>query len=573
MELRVAFTSEDIFKAIRTNRDSSNMAISAIFSLAIFVGIASSQQTYDYIVVGSGPSGTVVADRLSETGKSVLLIERGGPSTAQTGGTDTPPWSTRTNLTRFDIPGMFDTMFSGSNQYWWCNDVTPLAGCLVGGGAAINGMQYWYPPDAEYSMSNGWPSGWQSISTYVDKLKARLPSTDVPSKDGKRYLTQIHDVIKSLLDKQGYSELTINNNPNAKDKVYGFTAFPTQGGKRTGPMDTYLKTAKARSNFRLVTNTKVLAVVRNGAQITGVQTDNTALGPNGVVPLTSKGRVVLSAGAFGTAKILFQSGIGPSDMLSITASNPTSSKYMPPSSQYINLPVGMNAKDSPSITLSFAHSSVPNYSWGSVWSNPPAADASQYASQQAGVLAGNSYDVSFWRPYTGSDGIKRYVQGSAHGGGFGFASGLFTVYMYITQGLTSTGRIGIDSSLRGVILKNPWFADQVEKAVMTNAVTDVLSTYQQVSNLQLVSPSSGTPISTHVSNTVGGSNHWTSTTRIGTNSSASVVDSNTKVWNTNNLFIVDAGIHPAMPISNPFGSFMAMAEFATAKILALSGGP
>jgi hypothetical protein len=75
-------------------------------------------------------------------------------------------------------------------------------------------------------MSNGWPSGWQSISTYVDKLKARLPSTDVPSKDGKRYLTQIHDVIKSLLDKQGYSELTINNNPNAKDKVYGFTAFP-----------------------------------------------------------------------------------------------------------------------------------------------------------------------------------------------------------------------------------------------------------------------------------------------------------------------------------------------------------
>ncbi|QRW24931.1 GMC oxidoreductase [Rhizoctonia solani] len=541
------------------------MVIGVLVSSLLFAGIASSQQTtYDYIVVGSGPSGIVMADRLSEAGKSVLLIERGGPSTALTGGTDTPPWSTRTNLTRFDIPGMFDTMFS---------DVSPLAGCLVGGGAAINGMQYWYPPDAEYSTSNGWPSGWQSVSTYVDKLKARLPSTDIPSKDGKRYLTQIHDVIKSLLDKQGYSELTVNNSPNTKDKIYGFTAFPTQGGKRTGPMDTYLKTARARSNFKLVTNTNVLAVVRNGAQITGVRTDNSALGTNGIVSLTSKGRVVLSAGVFGTAKILFQSGIGPSDMLSITASNPTSSQYMPPSSQYINLPVGMNAKDSPSITLTFAHSSVPNYSWGSVWSNPPSADASQYASQQAGILAGNSYDVSFWRPYTGSDGIKRYVQGSAHGGGFGFASGLFTVYMYITQGLTSTGRIGIDSSLRGVVLKNPWLADQAEKTVMTNAVTDVLSTYQQVSGLQLISPSSGTLVSTHVSNTVGGSNHWTSTTRIGTSSSTSVVDSNTKVWNTNNLFIVDAGIHPGMPMSNPFGSFMVMAELAAAKILGLAGGP
>ncbi|QRV99262.1 GMC oxidoreductase [Ceratobasidium sp. AG-Ba] len=540
-----------------------------------FAGVVSSQATtYDYIVVGSGPAGIIVADRLSEAGKSVLLIERGGPSTLQTGGTDSPPWSTKTNLTRFDIPGMFDTFFSSSNAYWWCNDISPLAGCLVGGGAAVNGMQYWYPPDSEYSTANGWPSGWQSISTYVDKLKSRIPSNDLPSTDGKRYLTEFHDILKSVLDKQGYSELTVNNSPNSKNKVYGFTAFPTQGGKRTGPMDTYLKTSKARSNFRLVTGTKVLAVVRNGAQITGVQTDNTSLGTNGVVSVKSNGRVILSAGAFGTAKILFQSGIGPSDMLSITASNSATSKYMPPSSQYINLPVGLNAKDSPSTTLVFTHPNVPNYNWGSVWSSPPSADASLYATKQAGPLAGNSYSISFWRPYTGSDGVTRYVQGSAHGGGFAFGGGSpFTVYMYVTQGLTSTGRIGIDSSLRGVVLKNPWYADQADKNVMITAVTDVLSTYKQVSNLQLSSPSSGTSISNHVSNTVGGSNHWTSTTRIGTSSSSSVVDSNTKVWNTTNLFIVDAGIHPGVPMGNPFGSFMAMAECAAAKILALSGGP
>ena len=50
------------------------------------------QDEYDYIVVGAGPGGIIAADRLSETGKKVLLLERGGPSTAQTGGTYVAPW-------------------------------------------------------------------------------------------------------------------------------------------------------------------------------------------------------------------------------------------------------------------------------------------------------------------------------------------------------------------------------------------------------------------------------------------------------------------------------------------------
>ena len=46
------------------------------------------------MVVGAGAAGLVVADRLSEAGKSVLLIEKGGPSTYETGGRDIPPWLT-----------------------------------------------------------------------------------------------------------------------------------------------------------------------------------------------------------------------------------------------------------------------------------------------------------------------------------------------------------------------------------------------------------------------------------------------------------------------------------------------
>ncbi|KAG8697384.1 hypothetical protein FRC08_006563 [Ceratobasidium sp. 394] len=537
---------------------------------------------YDYIIVGAGASGIIVADRLSEAGKKVLLIERGGPSMAETGGTDTPPWPTKTNLTRFDIPGLFEGMFAGSNPYWWCDDVLPFAGCLVGGGTAINGLLYWYPTDAEFATSNGWPSGWQTPSDYIAKVKARLPSTDTPSTDGKRYLTQVYDVTKAILTKQGYQETTINNNPNAKDHVVGNPAYYIQGGRRYGVVGTYLKTAKARSNFKLMTYTKVLSVVRNGAQITGVQTNNTAIGGNGIIPLTStKGRVILSAGAFSTSKLLFQSGIGPSDMLSIAAADPSASKYMPPSSKYINLPVGLNVKDNPSVNLVFTHPSVDDYdNWAPIWSNPRPADAKQYVSKQAGVFAASSPRANFWSVYGASDGKTRYVQGTSHPGSCCFTptypyntSAQFTITMYLSTGLTSVGRIGIDASMRSRIITDPWLTDPVDKAVLVQSITDLLSTYKQVPGLQLISPDNTTSISTHVTNMVGGSNHWTGSTKIGTSSSNSVVDSNAKVWNTNNLFVVDAGILPGMPVGNPQGALFVMAEMAVAKILALSGGP
>ncbi|EIW86086.1 the flavin domain of cellobiose dehydrogenase [Coniophora puteana RWD-64-598 SS2] len=539
---------------------------------------------YDYIIVGAGPGGIIAADRLSEAGKKVLLLERGGPSTGETGGTYIADWAQGTNLTMFDIPDLYESLFTVTNPWYWCDDITVYAGCLLGGGTSINGGLYWYPTDEDFSVENGWPKSWTNHTPYTSKMVQRLPSTDHPSTDGKRYLEQLEPVLAQLLQGQGYSQITINDSPNLKDHVFGYSAFDFLNGKRGGPVATYLQTALKRSNFAYKDHTLVSNVVRNGSTITAVQTNDTSLGPNGIIPITSNGRVILSAGSYGTARILFQSGIGPSDMISLVEGNAVAAKNLPPKSDYINLPVGMNISDNPSINLVFTHPSIDAYDdWADVWSDPRPADARQYLKDQSGVLAGTTPKVNFWRSYTGSDGQQRYMQGTSRPGAslvntsYAYnASQTFTVTTYLSWGITSRGRLGINTSLTGTPLVNPWLTDPVDKAVIIQALEDIISTVSRVEGLTLIMPDNTTTLHDYVDNyspDAMGSNHWVGATKLGSDPSLAVVDENLKVFSTDNLFVVDASIIPKLPTGNPQGTLMSAAEQAAARILALSGGP
>ncbi|EJD04707.1 cellobiose dehydrogenase [Fomitiporia mediterranea MF3/22] len=536
---------------------------------------------YDYIVVGAGAGGLVVADRLSEQGKSVILLERGGPSTGQTGGTDVPPWANGTDFTRFDIPGEFQAMFGSSGPtYWFCKDINTFAGCLVGGGTSINGALYWYPTSEDFSTARGWPSSWTNIGPYSAKLMARLPSTDNPSPDGVRYLDQTMGVMQQILNPMGFSQITLNDNVEFKDHAYGYSAYNFQHGKRWGPVATYLQTASQRSNFRMELYTVVSSVARNGSTITGVQTNNTAIGPNGFIPLNPNGRVILAAGSFGTPRILFQSGIGPSDMISLVQANTAAAPFLPPESDFINLPVGNNVQDNPSINLMFTHPSIDSYdNWADIWDDPPPADAAQYLASQTGVFASSSPRVNFWRALTGSDGKTRYVQGTVRPGFDSVttdypynSSQVFSITMYLSTGTTSRGRVGLTSSALGAgALTNPWFTDPADKTALIQGLQEIINAASNVSGLTLITPDNTTTLTDYVNNYPAsslGSNHWVGSCSIG-----QVVDENARVMNTDNLFVVDASIVPALMMGNPQGAVMAMAEMASAKILALSGGP
>ncbi|KAI0320478.1 cellobiose dehydrogenase [Amylostereum chailletii] len=539
---------------------------------------------YDYIIVGAGPGGIIAADRLSEAGKKVLLLERGGPSTGETGGTYNAPWANGTELTKFDIPGLFESMFTDSNPWYWCKDITVFAGCLLGGGTSINGALYWYPADSDFLTSNGWPSGWQDHQPYTSQVMERLPSTDHPSTDGQLYLQQSYTVVQQILQPQGFNEAVINDGPNQKDRVYGHSAFDFIDGKRGGPVATYFQTASARPNFTYKDYVMVSQVVRNGPTITGVRTNDTSLGPNGVVPLTPNGRVILSAGAYGTSRILFQSGIGPSDMIAVVKQNAAAATNLPPDADLINLPVGMNVSDNPSINLVFTHPSIDAYdNWADVWSDPRPADAAQYLKDQSGVFAAASPRMNFWEALGGPDGKTRWLQGTVRPGAASVnttnaynASEIFTITTYLSDGVTSRGRIGITASLNAQPIVQPWFQDPIDQQVLTAAIKTLVANIDNISGLTMITPDNHMTIDQYVEaydRATMGSNHWVGAAKIGTDPTTAVVDTNVKVFNTNNLFVVDASIIPALPMGNPHGMLMSAAEQAVAKILALAGGP
>lgn len=114
------------------------------------------------------------------------------------------------------------------------------------------------------------------------------------------------------LDAAGFTKLdNPNDHPDQKNMTYGHAAFFIEHAERHGPLRTYLETAYARQNkFTMYTSTNARRLVRTKGHITGVELEclNGAPGKSGVVKVTpNTGRVIVSAGTMGSAKLLFRS--------------------------------------------------------------------------------------------------------------------------------------------------------------------------------------------------------------------------------------------------------------------------
>ncbi|KAK0611698.1 cellobiose dehydrogenase [Immersiella caudata] len=534
----------------------------------------SSRDTWDYIVVGSGPGGLAMADRLSEAGHKVLLLEKGPPSSGRWGGTMKPQWLQNTNLTRFDVPGLCNQIWADRNGIA-CTDYDQLAGCILGGGVAINSALYWKPHPDDWNLS--FPAGWKDadMKAAVDKVFTRLPGTTTPSQDGKIYLPQGFNTIGGGLKAAGWAEIDANKENGLRNRTYAKTAYYYIGGERGGPMATYLVTANARKNFAFWTNAGVKRVVRTGGKVTGVEVE--CGGSSGVVSLTGTGRVILSAGTFGSAKILWRSGIGTKDMLDVVKSSGDGSSMIS-SDQWINLPVGHNLYDHVGTDLEIAHPNVVGYDFYAAYNRPNQGDMNSYLNGRSGILAQSApnFGPMFWEIIKGSDGINRHLHWQARVEGSRATS--MTVTQYLGTGSVSRGRLTINNQLRTIVSQSPYLNNAQDKAAVVAGVQSLRDALGKVSGITWVRPTSSQTSEAFVNSIPANagsrnSNHWIGTVKMGADDGrsggTSVVDLNTKVYGTDNLFVVDASIFPGHVTSNPTAAILSVAEHAAVKILAL----
>ncbi|KAG0135076.1 hypothetical protein HOY82DRAFT_668158 [Tuber indicum] len=541
---------------------------------------------FDYIVAGAGAAGLVAADRLSETGKKVLLIERGPPSTYATGGRLGPAWLNGENLTRFDVPGLFNQIWVDSAGIR-CDDIDQMAGCLLGGGTAVNSGLFFKPQSIDWDYN--FPAGWRAsdMASVTDKVFTRIPSTDIPSTDGIRYLQEPYDLITKVLSAVGYTSVTANDSPNKKNRTFAHTPFMYFNGERGGPLATYFETARVRSNLHIVLNTTVRRVIRKGGRITGVEVVATSSGgETGLYSVTpSTGKVLLAAGAFGSPKILFRSGIGPRDQLEVVKASATDGSTMIDSSKWIKLPVGYNLQDHPSTDVVISHPSVKDYDFFAAFNNPIPADRDLYLNSRAGILAtaAPGPNTMFWESLVPSDGIPRQFQWTARADGSIDEKGdtLVTASQYIGTGLKSRGRMTINSDLNMAVTTSPHLNDPHDIEAVIQSVQLFVDALSADKSITILHPAPGQSVAEYVTNYPGhrGTNHWIATCKMGTDdgtkgngTTGSVVDTNTKVYGTDNLFVIDASIFPGQITANPTAPIMIAAEKAIENILALKHG-
>ncbi|GAB2892485.1 GMC family oxidoreductase [Paralcaligenes ginsengisoli] len=271
--------------------------------------------TVDYIVVGAGSAGCVLANRLSENGKySVCLLEAGPP--------DRNPW--------IHIPiGYGKTMFHKKLNWGFYTDpdanmmgrkIYWPRGKTLGGSSSINGLIYIRGQKQDYDRwvqqgNPGW--GWEDCLPYFRKLENNdLGAGPTRGTAGPLNATSIktrHPLVEALIQSGASLGLRKLRDFNTGDQEgVGYYQLTTRKGKRCSTAVAYLNPARGRPNLRIETNAQAMAVLMQGTRACGIRYKK-----NGTEHTLSANReVILSAGAIQSPQLLQLSGIGPSGLLS-----------------------------------------------------------------------------------------------------------------------------------------------------------------------------------------------------------------------------------------------------------------
>jgi choline dehydrogenase len=289
---------------------------------------------FDYIIVGAGSAGCVLANRLSaERGVTVLLLEAGGQDRSL----------------KLKIPVYAPKLWFG-HQFGWGYDGEPEPnldgrfipvprGKILGGSSSINGMLYSRGHPRDYDQwrqlgNAGWSYG--DILPYYRRLESDWRGAGAyhggsgplrVSRHDKSH--KLYDVIRDAALAAGHVET--DDFHGAQPEGFGVPDFTTSGGRRGSTAAMFLRPALNRPNLQVETGAHVVRIAMEGKRATGIE--YVQHGRRRVVHAARE--VILAGGSINSPHLLMLSGIGPADELATHGIKPL-----------VNLPgVGQNLQD------------------------------------------------------------------------------------------------------------------------------------------------------------------------------------------------------------------------------------